>query len=163
MPNSVISPEKKAQEIAWRLLARKDYSREEMRRKLKQKGFSFSEIDDVLQKLSAQQLLNDLHYGQRLADYYGREKLWGPARIKHKLKEKGISSELADEIIAREEKIFPAQERLKIFLKKKLSNRALSEFSKEEIKKLINQLYRHGFSWEEIFDLINKEGGLAEE
>ncbi len=158
-----MSPEKKVPEIAWRLLARKDYSREEMRRKLKQKGFSFSEIEDVLQKLSAQQLLNDRRYGQRLADYYGREKLWGPVRIKHKLKEKGISPELADEIIAQEEKIFPAPERLKIFLKKKLRRRTLAEFSREEIKKLINQLYRQGFSWEEILDLINKEGGLAEE
>lgn len=155
--------EKKAEEFALRLLARKDYSRAEMRQKLVQKGFSLEEIENVLHKLSAHQLLNDLPYAQRLANYYGGEKLWGPWRIKHKLKEKGIRPEVAEEIVAQEEKKFPAQERLKKFLEKKLKNRNLSEFSKQEIKKLTNQLYRHGFSWEEIFDTLSREGGLAEE
>lgn len=156
-------PEKKAEEFALRLLARKDYSRAEMRQKLVQKGFSLREIENVLHKLSVHQLLNDLRYAQRLANFYGREKLWGSWRIKHKLKEKGIRPEVAEEIVAQEEKNFPAEERLKKFLEKKIKNRTLSEFSKQEMKKLTNQLHRHGFSWEEIFNILNREGGLAEE
>lgn len=163
MLNSAICPEKKAEEFALRLLARKDYSRAEMRQKLGQKGFSGEEIEKVLHKLSAHQLLDDLRYAQRLANYYGQEKLWGQWRIKHKLKEKGICPEIAEEVIAQEEKKIPAEERLKKILEKKLKNRTLSEFSKKEIKKLTNQLHRHGFSWEEIVDILNREGGLAEE
>lgn len=163
MLSSAMPPEKKAEEFALRLLARKDYSRSEMRQKLGRKGFSGEEIEKVLHKLSAHQLLDDLRYAQRLANYYGREKLWGPWRIKHKLKEKGICPEIADEVIGQEEKKIPTEERLKKFLEKKLKNRSLSEFSKEEIKKLTNQLYRHGFSWEEIANILEREGGLAEE
>lgn len=156
-------PPKKAEEFALRLLARKDYSCAEIRQKLVQKGYPLGEIENVLQKLSALQLLNDLRYAQRLANYYGGEKLWGPWRIKHKLQEKGISPKVTEEVVAQEEKIFPAEEKLKKFLEKKLKNRTLPEFSKEEMKKLANQLYRLGFSWEEIFVILNREGGLAEE
>lgn len=155
--------ENKAEEFALRLLARKDYSCAEMRQKLLQKGFSLREIENVLHKLSVQQLLNDLRYAQRLANYYAQEKLWGPWRIKHKLQEKGICPEVAEEAVTQEEKNFPVEERLKKFLEKKLKNRTLSEFSHEERKKLTNQLYRHGFSWEEIFHILSREGGLAEE
>lgn len=163
MLRSIMCLEKKAEEFALRLLARKDYSRAEMRQKLLQKGFPLGEIENVLHKLSVQQLLNDPCYAQRLANYYAREKLWGPWRIKHKLQEKGICPEVAEEAVAREEKNFPATERLKKFLEKKLKNRTLSKFSKEEKKKLTNQLYRHGFSWEEIFHTLSREGGLTEE
>lgn len=156
-------PEKKAEEFALRLLARKDYSRAEMRQKLGQKGFSGEEIEKVLHKLSVRQLLNDLRYAQRLANYYGQEKLWGPWRIKHKLKEKGICPEIVEEVIGQEENKIPAEERLKKLLEKKLKNRTLSKFSKQEIKKLTNQLYRHGFAWEEIVAILNREGGLAGE
>lgn len=160
---SCMRPQKKAEEFARRLLARKDYSCAEMRQKLMQKGYSLEEIENVLQKLSALQLLNDLRYAQRLANYYGGEKLWGSWRIKHKLQEKGICPKVTEEIIAQEEKSFPAEEKLKKFLEKKLKNRTLSDFSKEEMKKLTNQLYRLGFSWEEIFDILKRERGLAEE
>ena len=156
-------PEKKAEEFALRLLARKDYSQAEMRQKLVEKGFSLAEIENVLHKLSTHQLLNDQRYAQSLANFYGKEKFWGPWRIKHKLKEKGICPEIAEEVVAQEEKIFPAQERLKKLLEKKLKNRTLSEFSKQELQKLTNQLYRYGFSWEEIINILNREGGFTEE
>lgn len=155
--------DKNAEEFALRLLARKDYSQAEMRQKLGQKGFSLTEIENVLHKLSTHQLLNDLRYAQNLANFYGKQKFWGPWRIKHKLKEKGIGPDLAEEVVAQEEKIFPAEERLKKLLEKKLKNRNLSEFSNQELKKLANQLYRYGYSWEEITNIFSREGGLTEE
>lgn len=154
---------KKGEEVALRLLARRDYSREELRQKLTKKGFALAEIEEVLAKLSAAQLLNDGQYAQRLASYYGREKFWGPGRIKQKLREKGIAEELAQEVIAQEEKNFPAVEKLRALLKKKLKKRTLGELAPKEIRKLNHYLYRHGFDWEEIMDILKKEGGLTEE
>lgn len=148
------------EEFALRLLARRDYSQEEMRKKLIQKGFPFGEVEEVLEKITTQRLINDRRYAQRLINYYGQGKFWGPYRLIQKLREKGISPELAKEVVTEEEKNFSASKRLKALLKKKLKNRALTELSAKEIKKITNYLHQHGFAWEDIVAILKEEGGL---
>lgn len=152
----------KGEELAFRLLARRDYSQEEMRQKLLKKGISSTETEEILKKLLAAQLLDDLRYAQRLVRYYGREKLWGSWRIIQKLKEKGIAEELAKEVVDKEEKNLLPEEKLRILLKKKLKQRTLSALSPKEVKKLSQHLYRQGYGWEDIVPIL-KEGGFAEE
>ncbi|MBT5886904.1 MAG: hypothetical protein HOH56_03820, partial [Acidiferrobacteraceae bacterium] len=51
-------------EVAMRLLARREHSREELRLKLVQRGFEISSIDPVLVELIEQDYLSDARYAQ---------------------------------------------------------------------------------------------------
>jgi regulatory protein len=86
---------------AYRLLARRSYSSSELRKKLKEKGFS-SEIEPLIEELTALGFLQDEELLVRLIELEarkGRGRRW----IVHKLKERGftdvegIVKELVDE------------------------------------------------------------------
>ena len=85
------SSEDKVREAALRILDYGDCSEAEMKRKLKKKGFSEEMISPVIHTLADSGLLDD----ERFAESYVRaalEKGKGPAWIRNKLTEKGISS-----------------------------------------------------------------------
>lgn len=85
-----------AQEVrsaAMRLLARREHSRLELQRKLKERGHESDVVAEVLQALEQERLLSD----QRYAESYVRmrsERGYGPVRIHHELQERGVSDEL---------------------------------------------------------------------
>ena len=87
----------KAEEKALHLLARRDHSREELRRKLQARAFTPEEIEKALEWLEEREILDDLRYAQKLAISLTREKLLGPQRVSQKLFQKGIPAELAKE------------------------------------------------------------------
>lgn len=85
-------------EVAVALLARREHSVLELRRKLQQKGFEEADIEKVVGQLCANNLLSD----ERFAETYinmRRNRGYGPLRIQAELQERGISAELIDECI----------------------------------------------------------------
>ena len=86
-----------AKESALRLLAKRDHSREEVRRKLRAKGFDTEEVEEALQGLERRGILDDCRYANRLAFSLAKEKLFGPQRISEKLLRKGIPADLVKE------------------------------------------------------------------
>lgn len=71
------------------LLARREYSRRELQRKLRQKGYADAALAEVLDGLVAERLLSD----ERFAESYARSRLqrgYGPLRIRAELQERGI-------------------------------------------------------------------------
>ncbi len=83
-------PRGSALETALRLLARRDHGAGEIKRKLRQRGYSGEETAKALESLSGRGLLNDAAYarafaGESLASGHG------PAWIRAKLRSRGVA------------------------------------------------------------------------
>ena len=75
------------------LLARREHSRQELLRKLAQRGYGFDEVEPVLADLTAQGLQSET----RFAEHYARDREqrgYGPVRIRQELRERGIDDGL---------------------------------------------------------------------
>ncbi len=87
------------------ILSRRDHSENELRTKMRRKGFAVEIVEEVVTKLKKIGLIDD----EKFADSYVKNILLfkpvGPRWIKHKLKEKGIESEIIDRTV---ENNFPA-------------------------------------------------------
>ena len=89
-------------EYALALLSAKAYSVQEVRAKLRKKGFSPQETEETLSGLVRKGFLNDASFARMLADsLYGAG--YGKKRISLKLRAKGISPELIHETLREEE------------------------------------------------------------
>jgi regulatory protein len=96
------SPEVGAADVraaATRLLARREYARVELERRLTGRGLPHPVVAEVLDALVAENLLSD----ERFAESFVRARAdrgHGPTRIRRELAERGVAGELADEAIA---------------------------------------------------------------
>ena len=153
----------KAEEKALHLLARRDHSREELRRKLQARAFTPEEIEKALGWLEERGMLDDVRYAQKLAISLAREKLLGPQRVSQKLYQKGIPAELAKEAMEKADELLAARERLGIAMRMKLKGRSLEQIFPDERTKLARYLRQRGFSWGDIWEVFQETGGLTEE
>jgi regulatory protein len=74
------------------LLARRDYSTAELRRKLKDRGYLEHAIEAVLFELEANNVINDDRYGDNVVAHRARRGQ-GPARIRQQLQRSGLKSD----------------------------------------------------------------------
>jgi regulatory protein len=91
-------------DYAYRLLARRDYSEQELSHKLLAKGFTEQTVTHTVTRLKEQNYLND---PRLVADQVERLSAqgFGSEGIKAKLAQKGFSSEIIERAIATNEKI----------------------------------------------------------
>ena len=151
------------QQIAVTLLARRDYSQEEMARKLAARGIPGEEIERILQTLQDQKLLDDHRYARRWASFWIQGKWLGPLRIKMRLLQKGISEAIVRETLMYTEEIFPAKERLRKILASERKQKENGPIPLHRKKKLVNLLRQKGYGWEDISEVLEESGGFAEE
>ena len=151
-----------AQQSAFRLLARRDHSRQELMRKLAAKGFAAAEIEEVLRSLAARGLLDDARYAEHFARSLAESKFFGPKQISQKLFQKGIPADLIQQVLQTTEESLPSKERLQRVLKSKLKNRNPGQLPPKEKRKLGNFLYQRGFLWEQISEAFQELGGFEE-
>jgi regulatory protein len=156
------SPES-AQEKGFRLLGRRDYSCEELRKKLAGKDFSPEETEGVIAKLKGLGLLDDQKLARRLVDYYSGEKLWGPQKVFQKLVQRGIDAEAARGLVRGEEENGKAPERLRRILHLKTKGQDLPALSARERLRLAGFLRRRGYGWDEVWEALRETGGSVEE
>jgi regulatory protein len=81
-------------EVAMDLLSRREHSKFELRRKLKQRDFEEVEIDAVIEILQQDNLQSDSRFVESLVN----SKInagFGPIKIRHELRQKGVSDDLA--------------------------------------------------------------------
>jgi regulatory protein len=148
---------------ALRLLGDRDYSLEGLRRKLLGKGVGAPEAEGILRRLESLGLLDDERYARRLASYCTNEKLWGPRRVLQKLLEKGIPAELARALAEAAAQEGSSRERLRKVLGSKLKGQGMEGISPREKKRLANLLFRRGFPWDDIMEVLREGGGFTEE
>ena len=87
-----------ARNKAMDLLARREHSEQELRQKLKTRDFDADAIDEALQALQDDNLQSD----ERFAESYVHHRFnagLGPLKIRHELRQKGVSETLIDEFL----------------------------------------------------------------
>ena len=131
-------------ERALRLLARREYARGELARKLAEHAESAEEIDAVLENLVSRNLLSDARYAEMRL--HARSARYGNARIAQELRAGGVGEELVDSALAgAENELARARE---VWLRKYGSVGVPSEASGRA--RQMNFLMRRGFSGETI-------------
>lgn len=99
--NELVFPDTQTKEIrrkAMDLLARREHSLVELRRKLYGKGYDEQIVDAELQKLAHERLLSDERFAESYVNFRSK-KGFGPLRIKQELKEKGVSETLINAVM----------------------------------------------------------------
>jgi regulatory protein len=80
------------------LLARREHSVAELRRKLLAKGYAQLAVDEQLRLLEQENLLSDQRFAESYVNFRSK-KGFGPVRIRHELKEKGVNATLIEEYL----------------------------------------------------------------
>ncbi len=139
-----------------KMLGRRDYSRKELFDKAIKKEYPKDVINSVLDELEEKDYVNDRSFARKFASDKSRLNNWGPAKIKSKLYQKGISKHIAEQSI---ERAFEELDLKQIFhdLVKKKSRRFLREEDRfKRKKKIFDYLSRKGYRSESIFNHLDE-------
>ena len=131
-------------------LSMREHSVKELSEKLKRKDYQEDSIAIVLKECLDNNYLND----ERFAKIYWRSRAakgFGPNKIQHELKFKGVNSEIIEQTKQQDDLDFEKTIQ-KVYLKK-FKNKAIKDF-KDKIKRQ-NYLYQRGFDRELIATVIS--------
>ena len=133
------------------LIGKRAMSRRDLERKLQEKGASQAEARYAAEWLEAIGALSDADYAAVLVRHCAGLG-YGPARIREKLREKGVPRELWDEALDQAPESAGQIDR---FLAAKLHGRAPEEAEK---RRLTIALLRRGFSWGDVREAWGRLG-----
>jgi regulatory protein len=91
-----------AMDYAVRLLARRDYSTHELKKKLAERGYNEHAREVVVDDLESMGKMNNDRYGQNVVAYRARRG-HGPARIRNVLQKSGLTRSAIDEAVKGDE------------------------------------------------------------
>lgn len=133
---------------ALRIINARPMSREELRKRLVEKGETSENADECAEWLCQMGLINDAEYAGSVVRHYAA-KGYGASRIKQELRRHGLSRELWDEAMSQ----MPEQdEYLARFLRSRLSDPG----DRAQVKKVSDALFRRGYSWDQIKHALNE-------
>lgn len=136
------------------LIGKRAMSRSVLEKKLKEKGASEAEARYAAEWLEAIGAIDDADYAVLLAQHCARQG-YGPARVREKLRKKGVPRELWDEAL---DSLPDPAETIDRFLESKLRGQELDEKLK---KRLSDALLRRGFFWPDIRAGLNRLGAAV--
>lgn len=84
------------------LLARRDYSTVELKKRLKERGYTEHAYEVVVDDLESMGRMNNERYGQNVVAYRARRG-HGPARIRSQLQKSGLSRDAIDQAVKGED------------------------------------------------------------
>ncbi len=138
-------------ECAQDLLARREHSQVELKRKLMAKGFENLEIENLLVTLAKEGLQSD----ERFAEAYVHHRVdmgFGPRRIECELLERGLSQSLIQQYLPQDNAFW--QERMALVWQKKYH--AKDNFNQRDYVKQACFLQQRGFESSEIVRWLNE-------
>lgn len=133
---------------ALRIINARPMSREEMRKRLTEKGETPENAELCADWLCEMGLINDEVYAGSVVRHYAA-KGYGQARIKQELRRHGVPREMWDEAL---EQMPEQDEYLERFLRTRLND----PNDRAQIKKVSDALFRRGYSWEQIKHALNE-------
>ena len=148
-------PAKKAKQTVLRLLALRDHSEQELRKKLAAKRYEDDLIDQLLIEFRDLGYLNDEVYAGRLVRYLATEKLYGDRRIEGKLREKGIPREHIGRLIDEVRGEFSEARALETLIRKKAAGQPPANDDKGK-RRLAQNLMGRGFAPKLIFEMLER-------
>ena len=87
-----------ARDTAVRLLARREHSTDELRRKLKRRGYGEATINQVVATLRESESVSDARFAESFARVRS-ERGQGPLRIRAELRQRGVTDVMVDEVL----------------------------------------------------------------
>ena len=133
---------------ALRIINARPMSREELRKRLVEKGETPDNAEECAEWLFQLGLINDAEYAGSVVRHYAA-KGYGASRIKQELRRHGVSRELWDEAM---EQMPEQDEYLARFLRSRLSDPG----DRAQVKKVSDALFRRGYSWDQIKHALNE-------
>ncbi len=131
------------------MLARREHSAFEIRRKLKLRDIDDSEIEQAVERLQQEGLLSDERYAESYI-HMRMGKGYGPLRIALELRERGVAENDYGHYLYAGDMDWHSV--LKAAYDKKFGNRACDDY--QEKAKRIRYLQYRGFSLDSIYELI---------
>jgi regulatory protein len=138
-----------ALDTAIRMLARREHSAFELRRKLQQKGIGEAEIEEAIVRLQQEGLLSDQRYAESYI-HMRKNKGYGPQRIALELKERGVAESDFRHHLYSDAIDWAAV--LNTAYAKKYGDRACTDY--QEKAKRVRYLQYRGFALDKIHELI---------
>ena len=138
------SDKRRAKNKALWLISRRDYSSNEMLKKLSEE-FSFEASQSAVAKMCELSFIDDRRYAKHLAEKLIDIKGFAPKSAKFEMMKKGIDRELAEEILM--ERDDDPRESVKMLIEEKYKKYLVDE---KGTRKVINALLRKGFSYGDI-------------
>ncbi len=138
-------------EQALKLLSFSDRTEREMRKRLAEKGFDETDIDETLDFLTEYSYIDDRRYAAKYAADSVKLKGHGPGRIRAGLLQKGVSRDIVDETI--DEMETDPREQLDAAMERRFANADLS--NPKERNRIFSYFARRGYSPHDIWGAIN--------
>lgn len=88
-------------EACFRYLSGRDHSSFELKQKVGKKGYKESDIERVVQDLSASGYLNDETFAAKFVEEKTELNQWGPKKIKSHLYKKGLDRKIIDKVLTK--------------------------------------------------------------
>ena len=133
------------------MLSRRDHSRLELARKLRQKGAVVEEIEPLLEELESFGYLDDERFCQNFIRYRSG-KAWGLSRYRQELQSRGVNSDIVNRVLEETEDLNNGIqcEKLQRLIRKEVSRG-------KDKQKIVAAMLRRGFSsqrvravWEQV-------------
>lgn len=133
---------------ALRIINARPMSREELRKRLIEKGETPENAEACADWLCRMGLINDAEYAGSVVRHYAA-KGYGSARIKQELRHHGVPREMWDEAMLQ----MPEQD---AYLERFIRSRLSEPGDRAQVKKVSDALFRRGYSWEQIKHALNE-------
>ncbi len=133
---------------ALRIINVRPMSREELRKRLIEKGETPENAEACADWLCRMGLINDAEYAGSVVRHYAA-KGYGSARIKQELRHHGVPREMWDEAMLQ----MPEQD---AYLERFIRSRLSEPGDRAQVKKVSDALFRRGYSWEQIKHALNE-------
>jgi regulatory protein len=132
------------------LLARRDHSRGELRKKLVLRGCGEKVLEEVLERLSSQGLINDAKFAAGWVQSALRSGRGFGAKLLADLQQKGVSRETAREAVAAAAAENPAELVLAAIVQRRFAAFNNETATQKERQRVYAYLQRRGFSFSSI-------------
>lgn len=139
------APKQSAKEVAVGYLSRRDHAEEELRQKLKKRGYSEQDIIEAIAYCQDYHWLDDARYAATMIQN-GVAKGWGALRIKQEMKMKGVHDTIVSQVA--EESDIDWYEHARDVAQRKFGDSEIDS-PKEKARRFRFMQYR-GFDFEQI-------------
>ncbi len=133
---------------ALRILNARPVSREELRKKLVEKGETSENAEECAEWLCRMGLINDEEYAGSVVRHYAA-KGYGASRIKQELRRHGVPREMWNDAMEQ----MPEQD---AYLERFIRTRLSDPGDRAQVKKISDALFRRGYSWDQIKHALNE-------
>jgi regulatory protein len=146
---------------ALRLLARRDYFRQELAARLRSKDYPSADIESTLERCAELGYLDDDRLTERFIELRAIPRGWGPLRLIAELERRGVTRELAEAAVARRAELF--SKALQVALQRR-EQRARGRWWQlhEQLARMVSWLVRRGFDVDEAYQAVSDLAALRE-